>query len=144
MPTARDNLRAARQKIINECVRLGIDLDAERTVFGDTRALMIAARNLINNSTPRSTSEVLVEDAPPDGAFDGGNTTFTLSAPVTGHNIRGTWHKSTTNTLVSLAKSDVNPPAADGFYFTPNSPTIVIVGTPPQAGDMLVFTFKTR
>ena len=145
MPTPRDNLRDARQKIINECVRLGIDLSEERRKFGgDTRALMVAARALINNSTPRSTSEVLIEDAPPAGAFDGGNTTFTLSAPVAGQNVRGTWHNSTTNTLVSLKKSNVNPPAADGFYFTPNSPTTVIVGTPPQAGDMLVFTFKTR
>jgi hypothetical protein len=145
VPTARDNLRTARQKIINECVRLGINLDEERRRFGgNTKALLVAARNLVNNATPRGSTELLVEDAPPAGAFDGVNTTFTLSAPASGQNIRGQWHNSASNVLITLKKSNANPPAADGFYFSPNTPTTVIVGTPPAADDMLVFTYKTR
>lgn len=145
MPTARDNLREARQKIVNECSRLGIDLSEERRKFGgDTRALMVAARNLINNATPRTSTDTLVEDAPPAGAIDGANTTFTLTQPASGQNIRGQWHNSVTNALITLKKSNANPPAADGFYFDISDPTHVIVGTPPQVGDMLVFTYKTR
>lgn len=142
MTVARDALRASRQKIVNECARLGINLDAERSVFGDTRALMNAARNLINNATPRSTTDMLVQDAPPDGAFDGGNTTYTLSASVSGQSIRVVWGSTAGNTTIPLKKTNVSPPPADGFFFSPADPTHITVGTPPQIGDMLVAIYQ--
>jgi hypothetical protein len=144
MTFARDALRDARQKIVNECTRLGINLDEERMKYGDTRALMIAARNLINNATPRSTLEQLVQDAPPIGAFDGGNTMYTLSAPVAGQNIRVVWGDTAGNKTIPLQKTNESPPPADGFYFVASDPTHITVGTPPQAGDMLVAIYKTR
>lgn len=144
MPLAQDNLRAARLQIINECKRLGIDLSEERRRYGgNTRALIVAARNLINNATPRTSEEQLREDAPPAGAFDGVNTVYTLSGPVAGQNLRVVHGKTGSNTL-PLIKTVQNPPPANHFFFDVNDPTHFVVGTPPQVGDILVATFRTR
>jgi hypothetical protein len=124
---------------------LGIDLSEERRRYGsNTRALMVAARNLINNATPRTSEQLLVVDAPPAGAFDGVNTVFTLSGPVAGQNLGVTHHRTASNTALTLTKTQDNPPGADSFLFDVNDPTHFTVGTPPQSGDMLVATFKTR
>lgn len=142
---ARDNLRAARQKIVNECRRLGIDLTEERVVYGgNTRALMVAARRLVNELTPRVTQELLVVDAPPAGAFNGVNKTFTLSGVVAGRNVRVTWGDTTANLTKVLLLTDANPPATGEFHFDISKPSQIITGDAPAAGDVLVVTFKTR
>lgn len=145
MPTHRDTVRSNRSEKFRRAQDLGIDLDAERSKTGSTqRSMAFEAGKLINDPTPRQTRERLQIDDPPTGAFNGVNTTFTLSAPVVGGNIGVTWGDSTTPQTLPLVKTNTNPPASGEFFFDINVPTIIIVGNPPQPADRLVATFVVK
>jgi hypothetical protein len=144
MPTNRDSIRTARSAIIARARELGIDVSSERQLTTSTRKLLIALQNLINSGVPSYSSELLVEDAPPEGVFDSANTTFTLSQAPAGLNIRVTFGDVSAGTTLPLRRSTTNPPPADGFFFDVNDPTHIVVGTPPAPADMLVATFRTR
>lgn len=139
----KDRVRARRTEIANRARELGVDLSEERQKYGSNPlALAVATTKLINDATPRTSEELLVTVAPPEGVFDGANTTFTLPGAVSGQNIAVSWTDVSAGTTRPLAKTDQNPPPADGFYFDVNNPTQFVVGTPPAAEDMLVVTFK--
>lgn len=139
----KDTVRTQEARIAARCRELGITLDEERRQYGDnTRGLNQAAKSLINNATPRASEELLVIVAPPEGVFDGANTTFTLPGAPAGQNIGVTFHDDSARTCRPLRKTNQNPPPADGFYFSIDNPTEIIVGTPPAAEDMLVVTYK--
>lgn len=145
MATHRDEVRAHRNEINNAAKELGIDMDAERSKTGSNeRTLAYEAQKLINTQTPRRTREQQQVDNPPNGAFNGSNTQFNLSAPVVGENIAVIWHDSVNNIQWVLVKGNANPPATHEFFFDRNSPSLIIVGDAPAAGDGLVAVYQVE
>ena len=139
----RDEVRTARKLLNQKGTKLGIVMDSERQQPGaNQRTLSFSTLKLINDQTPRTDREQLQLDDPPAGAFNGGNTAFTLSRPVTGLNIHVIWGDSATPQTLPLVKSNTNPPAAGEFFFDPNDPTHITVGTPPQPTDRLVAVYR--
>jgi len=143
--THRDDVRAARSELNRRAKELGIDMDSERSKTGQNeRTLAYEAQKLINTQTPRRTTMQQQVDNPPDGAFNGANTQFALSAPVVGHNISVIWHDSQANVQWVLTKGNANPPATHEFFFDPNDPDQIVVGDPPVGGDGLVAVYKVE
>lgn len=139
----KDGPRGRRNAVRVHANQLGINLDGERQRYGaNPRALASAAKKLINDSTPSSQNDLFVVVAPPAGAFNGINTTFTLPAPVAGLNISVVFTDVSAQTGLPLRRTDVNPPGTTEFFFDINNPTQFTVGTPPDAADMLAVTFK--
>lgn len=139
----KDLVRSRRTRIANRARELGIDLGEERNRYGaNPRAFASATKKIINEATPRTSEELLVTDAPPEGAFDSSNTVFTLSGAVAGQNIAVTFHDDSAHTARPLTKTNQNPPPADGFFFDVSNPTEIVVGTPPAPEDMLVVVYK--
>jgi len=145
MATHRDEVRAARSAVNRRAQELGINMDAERRKPGSNqRMLTHDALKLINDITPRTTREQQQVDDPPAGAFNGVNTTYTLSAPCVGANIDVIWGDMNAPRQLVLVKSSANPPAAGEFFFDLNAPTVIVLGTPPQNGDSLVAVFRVE
>jgi len=138
-------VRARRNEVFVRTEELGIDLTAERRVYGtNQRGLALAAKKLISEGAPRQDAALLTEDAPPAGVFDGANTTYQLSGSVAGHQISVIWGDVAGSRTIPLVKSTDNPPPADAFFFDFNVPDTIIVGTPPQAVDALIVIYKSR
>lgn len=143
MGNQRDDTRTARQIANRKGVKLGITMDSERSQPGaNPRTLTYSTLKLINDATPRTNREQLQLDDPPGGAFNGGNTAFTLTRPVTGLNIHVVWGDSATPKTIPLIKSNTNPPASGEFFFDPNDPTHIVVGNPPLAADRLIAIYR--
>lgn len=143
MATHRDIVRANRGILYRKGITLGITMDSERQQpKADQRTLSFQALKLINDQTPRTTREALVVDNPPDGAFNGVNTTFTLSRAVAGLNIAVIWGDNASPKTLLLVRSTESPPAAGEFFFDPTTPTQIVVGNPPLAGDALIAVYK--
>lgn len=141
--TFRDEIREARNQIYLRAMRDGVNMDAERGKTGTTtRTLSYQATKLINDNVPRIDREqMVVEDPPTVGTFDGVNTAFTLGQAPKGLNIHVTWHSTAENTAWPLTRTNGNPPGNHSFYFNPADPTNFIVGNPPLAGDRLIVTY---
>jgi len=139
----RDEVRTARRILNNKATTLGITMDSERQQPGANQCtLSFQALKLVNDATPRADREQLQLDDPPAGAFNGGNTAFTLSRPVTGLNIHVIWGDSATPQTLPLIKSNTNPPTTGEFFFDPGDPTHIVVGNPPLATDRLIAIYR--
>src|SRR5712672_4446663 len=139
MANHRDEVRTARKLLNQKGTKLGITMESERTQPDSTqRTLSFQTLKLINDQTPRTNREQLQLDDPPAGAFNGGNTAFTLSRPVTGLNIHVIWGDSATPQTLPLTKSNTNPPVSGEFFFDPGDPIHIVVGNPPLATDRLI------
>lgn len=143
MSTIRDETRAARTDLFNTAAQAGINMDMERSKTGsDQQVLTYEAGKLLNTSTPRIDREQLVTESPPlVGAFDGGNTAFTLAQAVKGLNIGVTWGSTAENMTWPLTRTNSNPPGNHSFFFDPADPTQIVVGNPPLAADRLIVTY---
>lgn len=143
--THRDEVRAARNTINNKGKQLGIDMEAERSKAGaNERTITYETQKLINTQIPRRTREQLQVDDPPNGAFNGVNTSFALSAPALGENIVVIWHDSANITQWVLEKSNANPPGNHAFFFDQDTPDQIVVGNAPAAADNLVAVYKVE
>lgn len=139
----KDGVRSKRTALNRRAEALGIDVGAERQRYGaNPRALSTALKHIINNATPSAQNDLFVTDAPPAGAFDGVNQTFTLSTPVDGLNISVVFTDVSLQTGMPLRRTDQNPPSSGEFYFNINDPATIIVGDAPAVDDMLVAVFK--
>lgn len=143
MSTARDALRAARNKKLRKATEMGIDLEPERQKPGsNARSLAVAAGRMINDSVPRVTEEGLVVDAPPAGAFDGVNTTFVLSDAVRGNNVVVLYGKQGDGTFRVVTRTTNPTPDPLYFFFDLQNPSVIVLGTAPAAVDMIIVVFK--
>lgn len=143
MPTARDKLRIARNKHFNKLRELGGDLSEERSAGANQRTLAVAAKRLINDNVPTTDRLQLQTDAPPFGAVNGVNKTFTLTGPVRGLNIAVHFGDVSSGTTSPLARSDSSPPASGQFFFDINNPSQIVTGDAPEPGDALIVDFIT-
>jgi hypothetical protein len=140
----RDTARIRRAETFAAAKALGINLDEERQAGNlDQRGLAVRAGELISSSVPHQDRQRLVRDSPPQGTFDGVNQTFTLSGVVWGLNIVVDYVNFATGVHTPLTRTDNPVPGAGTFYFNVDTPTQIVVGTPPQSGDALVATFLT-
>lgn len=145
MATHREDVRAERNATIVEAKKVGVDLREERRKYGtNQRGLVVAAQKLINEGAPRQDEDVLTFDNPPAGALDGANTTFTLTGQVAGQAVGVVWGDIAGARTIPLARSDDNPPSADSFFFSFDTPATIIVGTAPQAVDALIVVYRSR
>lgn len=117
-------------------------MDPERAKIGSNqRSLTYEAAKLINDQTPRTDREQLQIDDPPNGAFDGVNTTFNLTAPVVGENIAVIFGDASVPQTIPLVKSSANPPATNSFFFDINTPTVIITNPAPEPEDRLIAVY---
>lgn len=141
----RDEVRNRRSKINARLKELGVDMTAERAKSGtNTRNYVVAGMKLINDGTPRHDSRQLQVDDPPDGAFNGANTSFQLSDKVKGINIVVVWHNHATNEKWVLTRSTASPPLHREFFFDRSNPTEIEVGDAPNAGDGLTAIYMVE
>lgn len=137
----RGRVRSSRSRVFRRLTKVGGRLDEERQrQDANQRTLAIAATKLINDLAPRPNREKIRVETPM-GVFDGANTSFTLSVPVTGQNIIVIWGDTSVPRTIPLTRGNSNPPANEAFFFDPNFPTAIVVGNPPQAADALLAVF---
>lgn len=135
--TPRDATRQGRTDVFRRLQKVGGRLDEERTREGaNQRTLTHAGVKLINDLAPRPNKEKIRIERP-IGTFDGVNTTFALSVPVTGQNIVMIWGDTNGNQAIPLTRGNGNPPPTGGFFFNPSFPTGIVVGNAPLAEDAL-------
>lgn len=145
MATHRETVRANRHELLRRAADQGINMEPERSKIGSTpRTISYDAAKLINDPTPRVTREQLQVDDPVEGAFNGSNTQFQLSAPVLGENIVVIWFDASSPMMWVLTKGNANPPATHEFFFDRNNPTEIVVGNAPAPADGLVAIFKVE
>jgi len=146
MTTSREIVRARHNKVFVRAKEQGIDLSEERRRYGgNTRALSFAAKKLINAGTPRQDADVLtIDNPPPIGVFDGGNKTFGLSGEVAGQQVCVIWGDTAGNRTIVLERSSNNPPPVEGYFFSFDNPSTIVVGSAPVVADALIVVYKSR
>ena len=146
MSTLRETIRAARNEVLRLAGQQGQNLDEERKQKGaNIRTLTHAATKLVNEAVPVVARSRLVVDNPVIGTFDGANTSFTLSFPVSGNEIQVIFGDVSAGTTAPLVRSNVNPPSVGGFYFDGGvNKKVIVVNTPPEVVDALMAVYNTE
>jgi hypothetical protein len=145
MTTLREKVRAARADVLRVAGELGINVDEERKQEGaNIKTLTHDATKLINEPVPIVARSRQIIDNPVLGTFNGANTTFTLTFPVSGNEIQVIYGKASAITTTPLTRGASNPPPTNSFYFdgTVNKQTI-IVNPAPQVADALMAIYST-
>lgn len=140
----RDVVKSERAALYERARQKGLssdDLDAQ--LRGNPRLYSTGMLTLINQSVDTPGRYRMHHEAPPAGAFDGANATFSLAGAVLGRNITVDHVTQSTGALVPLTLTDNPNPVAGTFYLdVPNN--AIVVGLAPQASDTLAVTYMTR
>lgn len=135
----RNEIRARRSQILRRAKAKGVNLADLQTEGRSPTKLIRDVTNLLNDAIPRPTRQRLRVDDPVVGAFNGVNTSFTLTGtPTNPDNVMLVHTVQATGVATVLTRVNASSPAAGQWYWTGTS---ITVGTAPAAADSLIAAY---